>query len=125
MVTRRKPCKKEYRRIYIGDAELTDDPNDDWLCISFNSVYIGDFCPNCIYINKNNGRTKILETSLFSRLLSGFFIHRSLMYYKFDKHHRLLLERFVTECFKNYSTNIPLNNVSLEHLMITFTQQRV
>jgi hypothetical protein len=124
---RRKPQRKEYVRIHVGDVQFTDDINDDWFCISFNSVYIGDFVPNCIYINKKNGVIRIFETSLFVRLLSGFFVHRAMCKYKFQEHHRLILEKFVNDTFKQYHKDglDSISKISIENIMITMSQQRV
>jgi hypothetical protein len=60
---------KFYSRVRIGDIQFTDDPNDPWFAITFNGVYIGDYCPNAIYIHKITGRIKIVETSLFAKLV--------------------------------------------------------
>ena len=126
MVTRRMPDRRAYRRIRVGDVELTDDPNDDWLCISFNEVYVGDFCPNCVYVHKVTRKVKIQETSVLTRLLAGFVVCRSLHCYKLDMHHRKILETFVRDCFDCFKCkDDDLSRVSLEHVNITMTQQRV
>lgn len=40
-----------YRREYIGDIIFTDDPNDDWVCISFNIyIYILGIIVQILYI---------------------------------------------------------------------------
>lgn len=124
---RRIPEKLVYKRIFVGDAQFTDDPNDDWFCISFNNVWIGDFCPNCIYINKLSGCIKTSnESNIFVRLLPGFLVHRCLQSYKFDKHIKIILERFVRETFKKYiRDDRNINSVNLDHVLITLTQQRV
>ena len=86
-----------YSRVFIGDAIFTDDPNDDWFCISFD-VWVGDFCPNCMYVHKATGRVKTLETSLFSSLLAGFFVASTLTRFKFCEHHKRMLELIFSLC---------------------------
>jgi hypothetical protein len=125
---RRIPQKLEFVRIHVGDVQFTDDPNDDWFCISFNSVYIGDYCPNCLYINKMDGRIKVEQSSLFAQLLGGYFVNKSLEKYKFQEHHRKILEHFVNESFHKYITktvNNKTKSTSLKDVLITMTQQRV
>lgn len=115
---------KGYERIQVGDAYFTDDPNDDWFGIAFNGVWIGDFCPNAIYINKATGRIKLQESNMFCKLLYGLYVAESLHQYRFEVHHRLILERFVSKCLTSYCKGNS-SRISLDNVMITMSQQRV
>ena len=115
--------KQTYSRDFIGDAIFTDDPNDDWFCISFD-VWVGDFCPNCMYVHKATGRVKTLETSLFSSLLAGFFVASTLTRFKFCEHHKRMLERLGRDCFKKFNSGA-VHTFSLDKVVITMSQQRV
>ena len=65
-----------YSRIFVGDAEFTDDPNDDWLCISFNRIYVGDFTPCSVYIHRTTGRVKTQDSSVFCRLMQAMSFYQ-------------------------------------------------
>jgi hypothetical protein len=116
--------KKRYERICIGDTIFIDDSNDPWFCISFNCVYIGDYCPCAIYINKETGKIKKKESDIMGLLIQAVFAAKQLHQYQFQKHHKLMLERFARSAFKAYNAN-SLHNLSLDRILITFSQQRV
>ncbi len=127
----------EYSRIFVGDAEFTDDPNDDWLCISFNRVYVGDFTPCNVYIHRITGKVRTQESSVFCRLMQGLRVCRMmttrLSKFEFCRHHRIILERFARQAFANAETEEghridsrhATKKLSLETVMISMTQQRV
>lgn len=119
----RKKCqKKESTRTIIGDVQFTDDINDDWFGITFNSVYIGDYTPNAIYIHKHTGKIKILKTNFFCLLKQGLFIHFCMKKYKFDVIHQKILEKLARECFRQYNSE---SDIKLDNVLITMSLQRV
>ena len=115
-----------YQRLFVGDAIFTDDPNDDWFCIHFDK-WIGDYCPTDIYICKKTGRTKVMESNLFCTLLHGFFVCDRMLRYQFDHHHKLILEKFARNCFRDFNSRHEDKRMqfSLDKVMITLTRQRV
>jgi len=125
---RRRNCSNiihsnKYKREFIGDIIITDDPNDDWLGITFN-IWLGDFVPGCLYINKVTKKTKtnyqirISEedahktafttpfglyeyNSSFSCWLVGFIINKNIVKYNFDKTHKSLLKKLLFSILNN------------------------
>lgn len=110
-----------YQKLIVGDAIFTDDPNDDWFCISFDK-WIGDYQPTTIYLCKKTGRAKVVESTLFSTLLDGLFVCEKLSAYKFEKQHRLILEKFARSCFRTMPS---VQYLGLDNVMITLARQRV
>jgi hypothetical protein len=92
--------KNVYKREFIGDMIITDDPNDDWLCISFD-LWIGDFVPGCLYINKVTKKTKINYNSSFVCWLVGFVIHKNLVKFSIQKHHKNLLKKILFDILQD------------------------
>lgn len=118
---------KKYRREFVGDVQFIDDPNDDWFCITFDK-WSGDFCPNNIYFNKISGRIRIQKGAhceLFGQYL--LFLPKSPQKYEFDKHHRIILEKFIKDAYKAFEGDslIETGPSSLRRVNITMSQQRV
>lgn len=59
-------------------------------------IYIGDYCPDTLYINKITHKIKNTKQNYsFICILIGFIIQRNLIKYKFNKHHTMLLKKIL------------------------------
>ena len=85
-----------YKVDIIGSMIIRDDPNDDWLCISFD-IWIGDFVPGSLYINKLTKKTRIDVGSQFSCWLFGFIINKNLINESINDNHKKLLDKLLSD----------------------------